>query len=428
MTKCAFIPNFFKFYNMLWRAALPFLRRNKRLAPTFDRRAHPCLERADIWLQAASAGEAFLALSILSKLTPASPVKVLVTTTTDQGAQVLAQGIENQALSPNTTVCVDVFPFDLPAAVNQAVSQVSPKVMVLLETELWPAILNVLTRRGIPVLILNARMSQRSAPRYRKTRWLWQRLAPNRILAISEADRHRYAQVFAGTPTAVMNNIKFDIMESGPIESQGLDPELSEYFPGPLPLSILASFRRQEEKKILTLIRQLKTRAPDQIIALFPRHMHRICALEKQLQAQNIPFILRSRLTAPLTKPCVILWDKFGELRQAYCFARTVFVGGSLEPLGGQNFIEPAVHGIPTVTGPHWEDFSWAGQEIFTLGVVTSVPDARTAAAAMAEALETAPDFSTNRERVRAYISSRTGGSKLACQTILNALSSSEHI
>jgi len=410
---------------MLWRAALPFLRLNKRLALTFDRRVHPCLCPADIWIQAASAGEAFLALSILSKMTAAAPLKVLVTTTTDQGAEVLKKGISDLTLPPNTTVTIDVFPFDFPNAVNPAVSQVAPKVMVLLETELWPGILYAIKRQGLPVLILNARMSERSGPRYKKTRWLWQHLSPDRILAISEADRQRYARVFPGAPTTVMDNIKFDIMESETVQTQGPDPELSGYFQSALPLCVLASFRRQEEKKILALIHELKTRVPEQIIALFPRHMHRIAALKKQLKAHNIPFVLRSRLSGPVTEPCVILWDRFGELRQAYAFARTVFVGGSLVPLGGQNFIEPAVLGIPTVIGPHWQDFAWAGKEILTLGVVTSVPDAAAAAAAMSEHLKNSPDISKNRDIVDAYISFRKGGSMAAWQAILAALNSS---
>jgi len=422
MTESAFIPNFFKFYNMLWRASLPFLRRNKRLAPTFDRRVNPSLSQADIWLQAASAGEAFLALSILSKMVPQTRVRVLVTTTTDQGAQVLRNGLGHMALSPKLQVMVDFFPFDFPAAVSQAVFQVNPRVMVLLETELWPAVLYALKQRKIPVLVLNARMSRTSSSRYKKTRWLWQCLAPDRILAISETDRKRYARVFSGTPTAVMNNIKFDVMESGASNNQGLDSQMAEIFPGPLPLSVLASFRRQEEKKILALVTTLKSRVSDQIIALFPRHMHRISALEKQLTAHSIPYVLRSSLSGPVTQPCVILWDKFGELRQAYAFARTVFVGGSLAPLGGQNFIEPSILGIPTVTGPHWQDFAWAGQKIFSLGVVSSVPDAQSAARAMAQALKTAPDLEKNRAAVKDYISSRTGGSAAACQAILHFL------
>lgn len=209
----------------------------------------PRLAQADIWLQAASAGEAFLALSILAELAPPAPVKVLITTTTDQGMEVLRRGLGEACLHPNIAAAVDLFPFDLPAAVNRAVSQVAPQVVVLLETELWPAILHALKQREIPVLVLNARMSERSGSRYKKTRWLWQCLAPDRVLAISETDRRRYAQVFPDTPTAVMTNIKFDILESGSRETEEMDPKLSGIFqvPSPCPSSPPSAARKKKD-------------------------------------------------------------------------------------------------------------------------------------------------------------------------------------
>lgn len=422
MAKCAFIPNFLRFYNMLWQAALPFLKSNPRLSSTFDRRMTPKLCQADIWIQSASAGEAFLALSILSRLAPPEPVRVLVTTTTDQGLGVLRQGILNLPACSNLRVNLDLFPFDTLSAVKTAVQQVNPKVMVLLETEIWPGLFHELKQNKTQVLILNARLSRKSGFRYRKTKWLWQCLAPDLIMAISDTDRQRYETVFPHTPVTVMNNIKFDVMESRNQNTPHPESDLHTLFSGPLPLSVLASFRRQEEKEILVLLNRLRSEIPDQIIALFPRHMHRIPAVRKQLQKQGIPFVLRSEIHRPITTPCVILWDKFGELRQAYAFAHTVFVGGSLQPLGGQNFLEPAVLGVPAVTGPFWEDFAWVGKEIFDLGFITCVPNASAAATVMAENLKTAPDRGMNREKAKTYIASRRGGSAAACRAILDCL------
>ena len=147
MTKCAFIPNFFKFYNILWGAALPFLKRHPRLAPTFERRINPVhLQPADIWIQAASAGEAYLSVSIIKALNPDRPVNILLTTTTDQGMEILTQALPPKKFSPRISLCIDIFPFDSPKAMNQAVQQVNPAVMVLLETELWPAHLYALKK------------------------------------------------------------------------------------------------------------------------------------------------------------------------------------------------------------------------------------------------------------------------------------------
>ncbi|MCG8635607.1 MAG: 3-deoxy-D-manno-octulosonic acid transferase, partial [Desulfobacterales bacterium] len=171
MTKCAFIPNFLRFYNILWQAALPFLRRNRRLAPSFDRRVRTGhLNPADIWIQAASAGEAFLALSILHTLAPGSPLSVLVTTTTDQGLDILQKGIKTRPVHTNLDITLDRFPFDIPGTVSSAVQQVNPGTMVLLETELWPAHLHALKQNNTRILILNARLSARSGRHYKATR------------------------------------------------------------------------------------------------------------------------------------------------------------------------------------------------------------------------------------------------------------------
>ncbi len=133
MTKSTLIPNFFKFYNILWGAALPFLKRHPRLAPTFDRRINPVhLQPADIWIQAASAGEAYLAVSIINALNPDRPVTILLTTTTDQGMEILTQALSPKKFSTRISLYVDIFPFDRPKAMHKAVQQVNHAVMVLL--------------------------------------------------------------------------------------------------------------------------------------------------------------------------------------------------------------------------------------------------------------------------------------------------------
>lgn len=421
MTKCAFIPNFLRFYNILWQAALPFLRRNQRLAPSFDRRlgtGH--LEPANIWVQAASAGEAFLALSILRTLAPDRPLTVLVTTTTDQGLEILENGIAARPLHPNVTPVIDRFPFDVPGTVQNAVRQINPDVMVLLETELWPALLHALKQNNTRILVLNARMSSRSFRHYRATRFLWRHLAPDHVLAISPADARRWAGVFFHTRVSTMENIKFDIMDTG--DTQADSPDLSRLFPGDLPLSVLASVRRAEEPDVIGLVKSLKNAFPEQIVAIFPRHMHRIAAISDQLKKNGIAHTLRSELAGPVTTPTVILWDRFGELRAAYAHAATVFVGGSLKRLGGQNFIEPAVFGIPTVTGPFWDDFAWVGSGIFDAGIVTRCAHAQEVAGTMVRHLETPPDMSANKKSAHTYIREHQGGSAQACRAILRAL------
>ncbi|HCY88086.1 MAG TPA: 3-deoxy-D-manno-octulosonic acid transferase [Desulfobacteraceae bacterium] len=421
MTKCAFIPNFLGFYNILWLLALPFLKRNQRLAHSFERRTgwrH--FEPADIWLQAASAGEAFLAVSILKTLKPKDPVRVLVTTTTDQGMEILDNGLANGRLHPNIRLTLELFPFDIPRTMNKAVEHIAPKVMVLLETELWPALLHALKTRGTKILILNARMSSKSGRHYRATRFLWRHLAPDRILATSCVDVERWAGVFPESDISPMENIKFDIMDTNTEQADASD--ISALVPSNLPLSIIASLRRQEEPELAALLKQLQSAVPEQIIAVFPRHMHRIIPVSRLLKKHRIPFILRSKLSSRVSAPAIILWDRFGELRKAYSLADAVFVGGSLRPLGGQNFIEPAVLGVPTVTGPFWDDFIWVGKDIFEKGIITRCKTTEDVATAMIGHLKNKSDTTGRQKKVLDYIRTHRGGSKTACREILSAL------
>ncbi|HBT87894.1 glycosyltransferase N-terminal domain-containing protein [Desulfobacter sp.] len=420
MTKCAFIPNFFKFYNMLWNAALPFLKKHPRLAPTFDRRINPVhLEPADIWIQAASAGEAYLAVSIIKALDVDRPVTILLTTTTEQGMEILTQALSQKEYSPHISLCFDIFPLDSPKAMDIAVYQVNPAVMVLLETELWPAHLYALKRNHTRVLIINGRLSRKSSRYYRLTKAFWRCFAPERILAISDQDVQRFSQVFSHTHIGIMDNIKFNRMKFQKTDTDSDVSALAAIVPRQLPLSILASFRRQEEKQIIDMVKGLKKEVPNQVIALFPRHVHRIAPLLKKLNNNDLKVYKGSQISSVLTGPAIILWDRFGDLYQAYKHADVVFVGASLVPLGGQNFMEPAALGIPTIIGPHWQDFAWVGKEIFNTGTVTRCKNRQHVVKTMCRHLVKSGNRKTRIDAVSHYIAQKQGGAQTAAETIL---------
>ncbi len=425
MIKSTHIPNFLKFYNILWWIALPFLRRNKRLAPTFDKRLSAShLTPADIWIQAASAGESFLSLSILKQMSAESPIRVLLTATTDQGIEILKKGIAQDPPHPSIHATVTVFPFDMIHTVTAAVRAINPQIMVLLETELWPALLHALKKNNTHIQILNARMSAKSLRHYKLIRKMWRSLSPDKVLAISPEDAKRYGQIFPKTLISTMDNIKFDMIT--PWEKNGRNGHASaaigKVIPRDLPLSIIASIRREEESDLIHLIQHLQKKFPEQTIAVFTRHMHRIPPVLKQMKNHGLSPVLRSELTEPLKGPGLILWDRFGELRAAYAHASTVFVGGSLRPLGGQNFLEPVVLGIPTTIGPHWKNFTWIGEQIFDIGVVTQCSNWKSIADTMVSHLKSLPDITQLSQKTADYIHTRRGGSKTAAQSILDSL------
>jgi len=421
MMKNAFILNFLKLYNMLWRVSLPFLKTNTRLKSGFQKRV-TCFHhaRADIWIQAASAGEAYLAAAILKKLSPKTGLKVLVTTTTTQGKDILQTKLTKKNTHKSIDLKIEWFPFDMPDIMEKTVKAINPRVMVLLETEIWPGLLYHLKQNKTRILIINARLSKNSYTHYMKTKFLWNHLSPDTILATSTQDAQRYEQVFEGGMAETMPNIKFESMDLDEADVNRLE-KIKKILPETLPLTILASTRKKEEKDILHIIKNILAAFPDQVVAIFPRHMHRIDAWKKHLTAQNLNFHLRSNIRSPRKDPGIILWDTFGELKTAYGLASVVFVGGSLKPMGGQNFIEPAIQGAVTVTGPYYDDFAWVTDDIFKQGIVIKKNHWKTVAKTITTSLENPGNRSKRKEQALEYLQSNQGGTDKACHKILKA-------
>ncbi len=295
MKKSAFITNFMGFYNLLWAVVLPFLRHHSRLAHSFDQRtdAAAYFSPADLWIQAASAGEALLAVRLIQGLSLTGPVRILVTTTTDQGMGILCDVLKKKQVSSHISLSFGWFPFDCPSMAAKAVKQVNPKVMVLLETELWPAMLHHLRQQHTRILVVNGRMSAKSSRHYRLTRPLWSRIAPHEVLAVSKADADRFRRVFDQAKIAVMPNMKFETLESQasqPGEPETGSPHWTEIFSGDRPISVFASIRHREERQVVKMIRSLFDQYPKQVIALFPRHMHRIDVWKRRLKQSGVPF------------------------------------------------------------------------------------------------------------------------------------------
>jgi 3-deoxy-D-manno-octulosonic-acid transferase len=166
------------------------------------------------------------------------------------------------------------------------------------------------------------------------------------------------------------------------------------------------------------MIKTLLEKVPNQIIALFPRHMHRIAPFLKKLNKNGLKVYKGSQISSVLSGPAIILWDKFGDLHQAYSHAGVVFVGGSLAPLGGQNFMEPAGLGTPTIIGPHWQNFAWVGEEIFNTGAVTRCKNRQHAVKTMCRHLIKSGGRENRIDAVNHYILQKQGGAQTAADTI----------
>lgn len=403
-------------YEMGWMAVRPWLSTSPRMAAGLaQRQLRQTPAPADLWIQAASAGEAYLARAIVENLSHGRLRSVLVTTQTEQGMAILKKGPSEKTFS----LSFSYFPFDQPSLMAQAVAWVRPRLMVLLETELWPGLLRALKRRTVPVAMVNARMSPKSLRRYRLLGGFWRKYGPEKILAISESDADRFAALFGRSGLGIMPNIKFDRIA---VCTDRTDNPLAERLPGDRPLVVLGSVRQAEEDAVQTVIARVLSQAPQAIIGLFPRHMHRIAAWERRLTRMGVCWERRSDTPGPGTDLQVLLGDRFGELDFAYARAQTAFVGGSLAPLGGQNFLEPLIHGVRPVIGPSWEHFAWAGAELFRQGLVRSAPDPEGVADQLLAGLNAAPAPGVVRQQTLTYIRARQGGIKRACELIYQFL------
>ena len=409
----------FGLYNLLWSGALPFLRLNHRLAEGYGQR---CLKQmplpADIWIQAASVGESYLALEIIKVLKLDRPVTVLVTSNTSQGVDILNRTLTDKGETrEDIHVTVGYFPFDKPTLMRRAAAAIQPAAMVLLETEIWPGLLQALNQHNCPTIIINGRITDRSLKRYLIWPSIWRQLRPTRVLAISPADADRFKQLFGRDKIETMPNIKFDRVASAVAPANQPD-RLKSLLPNGSTFAILASVRRPEESLVNNIIIEILRNCPHAVIGLFPRHLHRVRAWQETLTRANIPWSLRSAANGPAAAGTVIIWDTFGELQQAYQLCQAAFVGGSLAPLGGQNFLEALICGARPVIGPSWENFAWVGTEIIATGLIRVAGNWQEVATLLVQDLGKSSPRHEIINRSLEYFKDRQGGTQKACRAI----------
>jgi 3-deoxy-D-manno-octulosonic-acid transferase len=219
-----------------------------------------------------------------------------------------------------------------------------------------------------------------------------------------------------------MSNIKFERLGSGD-PALGRRNSLQAFLPPGREFLVLGSVRRKEETDVSGIISEIRQRRPETIIGLFPRHLHRIPHWQRILRQKAIPWLLRSEIQQAPQDGSVILWDVFGELGDAYFRAAAAFVGGSLAPLGGQNFLEPLVSGVSPVIGPYWDNFKWVGQEVIAPDLVRQAANWKEVAEMLIEAIMEAPPREAVKRRAAAYIRTRQGGAEDASRLIETYLS-----
>ncbi|HEY3177004.1 MAG TPA: 3-deoxy-D-manno-octulosonic acid transferase [Candidatus Polarisedimenticolia bacterium] len=341
------------------------------------------LGRRPVWVQAVSVGEVFLARTLLTAMAVSGepegaspPPPFVLSSTTPAGRQAAA------SLTIDGLQGVFHFPIDWPPFVRRALDTVRPAAYISVETEIWPALLAECGRRGVPVLIVNGRISERSRAWYRRLgRLMREPLSAVRLACMqSEEDAARLRSV--GVPAdrvVVTGNMKFD---AAPCLDEGAD-ELRALFgltPGEGPLVVAGSTSAGEEVQVLDAFEMIGVKGTTLILA--PRHRERFEEVARLLAGRGIPFVRRSELPSAGPRR-VILLDSIGELARVYGLADAAFVGGSLVRRGGQNLIEPAARGVPVLFGPHTENFAPVAEAMSAVGAGFRVRGARELAAAL---------------------------------------------
>ena len=309
--------------------------------------------RPAIWLHAVSVGEVLAASRLVSELDAAFPNHQLLISTTTRTGQALAR----ERFGANR---VFYCPLDLPWAIRAYLDVIQPKLLILAETEFWPNMLNGCFQRGIPVAVVNARISDRSWPRYRALRGLWKPFLSrlSLVLAQSDLDAERLKAIGC-TPerVAVAGNLKFDVRVSG--ESNATS-ELKDRGSA-LRFLVAGSTLEGEESTLLKTWPKLLAAAPNLALVVAPRHPERFVSVATLLNMSGLAWIRRSAWSnhspEPLQAGQIVLLDTIGELASVYSLASVAFVGGSLIPAGGHNPLEPAQFGVPIVMGPNYENF-----------------------------------------------------------------------
>jgi 3-deoxy-D-manno-octulosonic-acid transferase len=375
-----------KLYTLLWWIALPFLplrlwwrgRREpgyrEHIGERFGWYRRDSARRAGeiIWIHAVSLGETRAAAPLIERIArERSSATILLTHMTATGR---ATG---RTLYGGNRVIQAWLPYDAPFAVRAFLDHFVPRAGVLIETEMWPNLAADCRRRGVPLFIVNARLSARSAAGYARiaslSRPMLQSFAG--VAAQTSSDAQRLTDLGA-RDVAIVGNLKFDI--AIPESARSLGRALRTRAGEGRPIWVAGSTREGEETLILDALAGSAGRAlpADALTIIVPRHPQRFETIAQLLRSRKIAFVRRSENERVPQDTRVMLGDSMGEMFAYYAAADVAFVGGSLIPLGGQNLIEPIALGVPTLVGPHMFNFAEASAQAIDAGAALRVTDA----------------------------------------------------
>ncbi len=320
-------------------------------------------KRPIIWVHAVSVGEVQAATPVINRLLSEYPqYQILVTTVTPTGAAMV-----NQQFGDN--VIHYYLPYDLPRAVNRFLAILKPVVLIVMETELWPNLFFQCNQNSIPILLVNARMSRQSFLGYKRFSIITRHVLSNvsMIAAQTEDDGNRLITLGADPSRIVVTgSLKFDVNIPHSIVEEA--QSIRRYFSVNRPIWIAASTHEGEEKSILIAHRKILQTHKDCLLIIAPRHQERFANVAELSLKNGFRTICKTEAAEFSNDIEVYILDTLGELLVYYAASDVAFVGGSLQPFGGHNVLEPASVGIPIITGQYVHNFMEINRLLVDIG------------------------------------------------------------
>ncbi|MBS35301.1 MAG: 3-deoxy-D-manno-octulosonic acid transferase [Thiotrichales bacterium] len=357
-----------------------------------------------IWVHAVSVGEVQAAVPVVKGLQHNYPdCRVLVTTTTPTGCARVAQVFGDDVSHRYMT-------YDLPDAVTRFLDRFRPRVGIIFETELWPNMLHYCRKLSIPMLLANARLSERSATGYRRFPALSAQMLGNisAIAAQSEDDAARLIDLGANPDIiTVTGSIKFDVRLPASLFEQA--EVVRRVWGVHRSVWVAASTHEGEDELILSAFDDIRSALPGTLLVLVPRHPERFARVVSMCRKRGLNTAQRSENPQSCSEINVLVGDTMGELPLFYAAADVAFVGGSLVPIGGHNMLEPAALGVPVVFGPEVFNFADISRRLTEVGAARQIPDAGALAPVITELLSDANLRHSSGQQGREFVE-RNGG------------------
>jgi len=350
----------------------------QRLAKYDDETLEKLRTKRRVWVHAVSVGEIYVALNFVKRMREVNPsLSFVISTTTSTGHRVASDGMEPEDV-------LIYFPADFPGVVRRVLDIVNPLVLILTECELWPNIIRTASKRNVPVMMINGRISDSSYRGYKKLKTFFGDVLScfSIILVQTDEDSRKLREAGAEEKSiVVVGSSKFDIAMPDNSEQEKAGGLLKKAGMKEDDLILVGgSTWSGEEKILLEIYARLKKKHNSLKLVLVPRHAERRDEVEREISKTGLVHVRRSALDDGskdfVSTPDIFLVDTTGELMNFYSRASVIFVGKSLTVHGGQNIIEPAMFGKPVVVGPNLENFAEAAELFLKEDAIIQVDDA----------------------------------------------------